>query len=75
MKQMWWMYAAAVDMHEDTICDLAEELQGSTSRRTSPGRRDDAYGWIRIPDTGSAKSASPAAALGILAGSLASGRI
>ena len=25
---MWWMYAAAVDMHEDTNCDLAEELQG-----------------------------------------------
>jgi len=27
MKQMWLMYAAAVDLHDDTICDLGEELQ------------------------------------------------
>ncbi len=31
MKQMWWMYAAAVDMHDDTICDLAEEWHGRYS--------------------------------------------
>jgi len=26
MKQMWRMYDAAVDMHDDTICDLVDEL-------------------------------------------------
>ena len=31
MKQMWRMYAEAVDMHDDTICDLAEELQDKHS--------------------------------------------
>jgi len=31
MKQMWRMYTAAVDMHDDTICDLTEELSGTHS--------------------------------------------
>jgi len=31
MKQMWRMHAASVGMHEDTICDLAEEWQGRYS--------------------------------------------
>ena len=31
MKQMWQMYEAAVDMHDDTICDLADELSATHS--------------------------------------------
>jgi hypothetical protein len=50
MKQMWRMHAAAVDMHEDTICDLAEEWHGTYAPEGQrPGGGDDQYGWIRLP--------------------------